>query len=205
MTPYDWDVSRTQPGARREPDERAFHRLLAWLDQGNDSQGERYIEIRLRLVEYFRRRNSPTADDLADDTLNRVARRLEESGGIDDIVPARYCYIVARFVFLESLRRRERDDHAADASRDRVIALVDGAEEESERERTFACLEQCLNGHTPADRALILDYYRTDATSARQARKDLAARLGLNANSLAIRASRIRSRLEACVRQCRGR
>lgn len=190
----------------REPDERTFHRLLAWLDQGRDSQGERYIEIRGRLVEYFRRRNCPAADDLADDTMNRVARRLEESGGIDNIVPARYCYIVAKFVFLESLRRRAREaQHAPDGRRDRMIGLVDGSEAHSEQEQTFACLERCLEAHTLSDRTLILDYYRTDSTSARQARKHLAERLGLTANSLAIRASRIRSRLEACVRQCRGR
>ena len=203
---YDWDVPKTDPVARREPDERAFHRLLAWLDQGRDSQGERYIEIRDRLIEFFRRRNCPAADDLADDTLDRVARRLEESGGIDDIVPARYCYIVARFVLLESFRRRDHEvQHAADVQQDRTVALVDAAEETDEQERTLACLERCLAGHTPSERALIVDYYRTDSTSARQARKQLAERLGLTANSLAIRACRIRNRLEACVRKCRGR
>ena len=203
---YDWDVPKTDPVAGREPDETVFHRLLAWLDQGSDSQGERYIEIRDRLIEYFRRRNCPAADDLADDTLDRVARRLEESGGIDDIVPARYCYIVARFVLLESFRRRGREvQHAADVQQDRMVALDDAAEETDEQERTLVCLERCLAGHTSSERALIVDYYRTDSTSARQARKQLAERLGLTANSLAIRACRIRNRLEACVRKCRGR
>jgi len=28
----------------------AFRRFLAWLDQGNDSRGETYLEIRRRLV-----------------------------------------------------------------------------------------------------------------------------------------------------------
>ena len=86
---------------RRELDETAFHRLLQWLDQGSDSQGERYVEIRDRLMIYFGRRNCPAPEDLADETLNRVARRLEEQVSIDDIVPAHYCYIVARFVLLE--------------------------------------------------------------------------------------------------------
>ena len=91
-----------------EPSEAAFHRLLSWLDAGTDSQGERYLDIRDRLVHYFARRNGPAPDDLADETLNRVARRLEENGSIDDVVPARYCYIVAKFVLLESLRQRDR-------------------------------------------------------------------------------------------------
>ena len=88
-----------------QPDKAAFDRLLAWLDEGTGSRGERYLEMRQRLVDYFGRRDCPVPEDLADETLNRVARRLEETGSIDDVVPARYCYIVAKFVFLESLRR----------------------------------------------------------------------------------------------------
>ena len=72
---------------RRQLDETAFHRLLQWLDQGSDSQGERYVEIRDRLMIYFGRRNCPAPEDLADETLNRVARRLEEQVSIDDIGP----------------------------------------------------------------------------------------------------------------------
>ena len=91
-----------------QPDKAAFDRLLAWLDEGTDSHGERYLEMRGRLVDYFGRRNCHSPEDLADETLNRVARRLEETGSIDDVVPARYCYIVAKFVFLESLRGPRR-------------------------------------------------------------------------------------------------
>jgi hypothetical protein len=60
----------------------AWSRLLAWLDQGLDSSGERYLEMRRRLVQYFDRRNCVHPDDLADETLNRIARRLEEGGSM---------------------------------------------------------------------------------------------------------------------------
>ena len=86
----------------------AFDRLLAWLDDGVDSHGERYLEMRRRLVGYFTRRNRPSADDLADETLNRVARTLEQSGVIETKPPARYCYVVARFVMLEDIRSERR-------------------------------------------------------------------------------------------------
>src|SRR5262245_26284519 len=79
----------------------AFHRLLEWLDEGQNSHGNRYVEMRRRLVSYFSRNACLTPDDLADETLNRVARRLQEEGSITDSSPARYCYIVARFVLLE--------------------------------------------------------------------------------------------------------
>ena len=43
----------------------AFSRLLEWLDDGVDSYGEKYLEMRRRLIAYFDRRNRPFADDLA--------------------------------------------------------------------------------------------------------------------------------------------
>ena len=190
---------------RRELDETAFHRLLQWLDQGSDSEGERYLEIRDRLVAYFGRRNCPAPDDLADETLNRVARRLEEQVTIDDIVPAHYCYIVARFVLLESLRQHQRESNALSdlrAAAPETRPLDDAA---LARERTMECLERCLQARSPAERELLLEYYRTDEGAAKVQRKRLAERLGLTANSLSIRAWRLRHRLERCVRECRER
>jgi len=130
-----------KPNLKRDwqPDKAAFDRLLAWLDEGTDSRGERYLEMRERLVDYFGRRSCHSPEDLADDTLNRVARRLEETGSIDDVVPARYCYIVAKFVFLESLRRPGRTELVAQSA-EAVVAQV--ADDRAENERTFACLER---------------------------------------------------------------
>src|SRR6185369_9201126 len=88
--------------------QNAFRRFLDWLDQGEDSGGHGYLEIRKRLVLYFDRKNCLFPEELADETLNRVARRLDEEGAITTDSPAHYCYIVARFVFLESLRTQHR-------------------------------------------------------------------------------------------------
>ena len=46
----------------------ALARLLEWLDEGTDSGGERFLEMRRRLVSYFDRKNCLEADDLADET-----------------------------------------------------------------------------------------------------------------------------------------
>lgn len=76
----------------------AFNRLLEWFDEGINSDGRNYLQMRERLVAYFDRKNCLTPDDLTDETLNRVARRLEESV-IESETPAKFCYITARFVF----------------------------------------------------------------------------------------------------------
>ena len=96
-------------------EQRAFRRFLEWLDEGADSSGQRYLEIHRRLAAYFDRKNCQSPDSLADEALNRVARRLEEEGEIRGMPPAHYCYVVARYVFLEYLRQtRPRQLELAD-------------------------------------------------------------------------------------------
>ena len=70
-----------------------FQQFLHWLDEGRDSGGTRYLEMRRRLAGYFDRKNCEHCDDLADETLTRVMRRIQEDGSIRETPPARYCYI----------------------------------------------------------------------------------------------------------------
>ena len=160
--------------------------------------------MRRRLVLYFERKRCLTADDLADETLNRVTRRLEEEGRITDSPPARYCYIVAKFVLLEHLRdpevRRIRDVDVPERAGDPVRDPGDSADEE----RVAACLDRCLRALEPDNRTLILDYYRHEPRTKIERRRLLAASLGLTANALAIRACRLRDKLERCVSACRA-
>src|SRR5882672_8434992 len=67
-----------------EPTPAAFSRFLTWLDEGVDSGGETYLEMRRRLVSYFDRKRCVSPDELADETLSRVVRRLDEEGTITE-------------------------------------------------------------------------------------------------------------------------
>jgi len=186
------------------PTPAAFQRFLAWLDEGVDSRGEKYEEMRRRLVAYFERKRCLAPHDLADETLNRVSRRLEEAGTIDDMPPARYCYIVARYVFLEYLRN---PDYARAGLASNLATAPRGADEEAQQEdeRRLGCLERCLGQLTDADRALILDYYDGETRARIDRRRALAARLQITANALTIRACRIREKLATCVSTCLSR
>ena len=198
---------RTLPGLPHRKDwaltPGAFHRLLTWLDQGVDSDGSSYLEIRRRLVSYFDRKNCPAPDDLADETLNRVARRLEEEGAIESETPAKYCYIVARFVFMESLRESQRGTHVIDEmTRQNVGDHVPETEVVDDRERVLACLDECTSKLEPASRDLITRYYVGKERVKIENRRSLAESLGISLNALSIRACRIRGKLEICVREC---
>ena len=205
-------ISRPAEPNRREPVGRstndtlaALERLLAWLDEGTNSDGLRYLEIRRRLVSYFDRKNCATPDELADETLNRVARRLEEEELIVSETPARYCYIVARFVFLEYLRSLRKDDELFDDQRTPASAVIpspETGEQRETREKLLNCLEQCTSGLQPLSREIITRYYVGTGRRKIENRTGLARELGISMNALSIRACRIRDKLEACVRQC---
>jgi DNA-directed RNA polymerase specialized sigma24 family protein len=197
-------IARSDLKKNRAASEASFRRLLTWLDGGVESGGESYLEIRRRLSAFFDRRNCHFPDDLADETLNRVARRLEEEGSIIAGPPARYCYVVAKFVFLEYVRdvRRQGGPEVAVEARDLERRVSAPLEDAGSAEKRLSCLDRCLASIPPEDRELILAYYGRGEGRNADRRRDLAARLGLTANALAIRACRIRDTLERCVRSC---
>jgi DNA-directed RNA polymerase specialized sigma24 family protein len=185
------------------PTQETFRKFLHWLDEGVDSGGERYLEMRRRLAFYFDRKNCLSPDELADETLNRVARKVEEKGAISGLSPAHYCYIVARFVFLEHLR--EHRDTALDEVADSNLQLSSPAPSSlaaSNGKGRLDCLEECLNKLESKDRELILEYYQGEKRAKIERRARLAANLGLTLNALSIRACRIRNKLEDCARKC---
>lgn len=178
----------------------AFRNLLRWLDEGVDSEGRKYLVIRTRLVAYFDRKGCRLADELADETLNRIARRLEEEGEIETETPAKYCYIVARFVFLESTRAQSREE----SLRPKIPHenTEEDRDERETRERMLDCLDECAAKLEAANRELILRYYLGEERAKIENRRGLAKSLGLTMNALSIRACRIRDKLETCVTQC---
>jgi hypothetical protein len=58
---------------------------------------------------------------------------------------------------------------------------------------------------TNEERDLIFEYYFGERRAKIDHRREMAAKLRLTPNALAIRACRIRERLERCIRECSGR
>ena len=184
--------------------EQTFRRLLAWFDQGVDTNGQSYLAIRERLLGYFDRKNCLNADELADETLNRVARRLDEEGGnIKTETPAKYCYIVARFVFMEHLRANEKEIAALDNASRQTIVMSN--EDRDRKEKMLACLDHCAAKLESSQRELIFGYYSGEQRVKIENRRSLAQTLGITVNALTIRACRIRDKLESCVKGCMNR
>ncbi len=164
--------------------------------------------MRRRLAAYFERKNCGDPGELADETLARAARRLEEEGEIRGDAPAQYCYTVARFVFLEHLRSREKSNVSLDdPSAGRISLGIAAAEPDLERElkeKLLTCLEKCTGELGVEAREMIVGYYQGSERVKIDNRRSIASRLGISMNALSIRACRIRDKLEACVKKCAG-
>src|SRR5437763_14397266 len=120
----------------------AFSKLLDRLDSDRERAGEKYEELRRTLIKFFEWRGAPFPEDHTDETLNRVARKLDEGIEIQNI--GGYCYEVARLVWLGALKGsdRKRDPPETNYPDD---ASADAAEPALARERLLGCLAQCLN------------------------------------------------------------
>jgi DNA-directed RNA polymerase specialized sigma24 family protein len=180
-----------------DPDEisqEQFEQLLGWLDPDREKAGLRYEYIRRRLIKIFVCRGSGIPEELADRTINRVARKLSEIRSTYVGDPANYFAGVASNIFRESLKKGKIP----------TIGMPAPAPftERDHKERLRDCLEKCMIQLSAADRDLVLSYYQQEKQAKIDHRKDLAARLGLGMNALRIRACRIRSHLQECVERC---
>jgi RNA polymerase sigma factor (sigma-70 family) len=184
---------------------RAFEKLLSTLDEDRDRAAERYEIIRRRLVQLFRWRGCVSSESLADETIDRVSRRVEEGELIRAGDPAVYFYGVARNVLKEYWTERRREQTLqrsaiAATARDLPVGPADlGDEGIHER---LDCLDRCLVGLPKESRELITMYYRSEKAGKIADRAELAKSLGLSPGALRIRAHRIRQQLEECVNKC---
>jgi DNA-directed RNA polymerase specialized sigma24 family protein len=187
------DLPTQPPGWQLSPP--AFERFLAHLDPDPGVAAERYEEIRKRLTRFFEWRGCAFPDEPADETINRVIRRVDEGEDVRDV--RSYCHGVARLVLLE-LTKRLAKERVASEEFHRAVPAAD----EDNLEQRLTCLRRCLQEMPVAQREFVREYYRGGGTDKIGSRKRMAEALGIGMNALRIRAFRLSERLQACVAGC---
>jgi DNA-directed RNA polymerase specialized sigma24 family protein len=174
--------------------QKELETLLARLDPDRERAGARYLELHRKLVRLFEWRGAHPADELADETLDRAARRL--TGGVELSTgdPFHYLRGIAFLIFKEVLRRVAAEQGALLAWRPPAPAA------DAEEERRLACLDRCLEALPPDQRQLALRYHAGGDRI--RLRQQLGRELDLPLNSLRIRVHRLRKRLEDCLTAC---
>lgn len=169
--------------------QEAFDNFLGWLSDDREQAGRKYEEIRRKLIKIFTCRGCTMAEDLTDETINRVVRKSQEIKDTYVGDPAYYFCGVAHNVYLEYLRKKTDIEPTPPKPSDEI-------------EQEYECLEQCMQELPPQNRELVLQYYQEEKRAKIEHRRKLAQRLGIELNALRIRAHRIRVSLQECMRQC---
>jgi len=172
-------------------DKESFDKLLNWLNPERERAAVKYEEIRRRLITIFTCRGCTEPEDLADETFDRIMRKIEEVTPTYVGDPALYFYGVAHNIHLEHLRKRYRP-----------VPAPPPPPQVAEAEPEYECLEHCMQRLMQAERELVLQYYQEEKRAKIEHRRRLAARLGIALNALRIRAYRIRATLQKCVQEC---
>lgn len=162
-----------------------FDALLAFLGPGREQAGQQYEYIRHKLVRYFEGQHCVPADERADETIDRVARRVAAGERILSSNPCRYFYGVARNVCLEWRKQQRRALQVPDAP----------AMPERSTPDQVPCLLRCLDALPPGERELLIAYYLGPRTR-------LAPHLGLTPNALRLRVFKGKQKVRACVVHC---
>lgn len=169
----------------------SFSNFLSWLNPDRNRAGEEYERLRDKLLTFFRQRSCSVADELADETINRVILKSAEESIENKLA---YFYAVAKNVYRESLRKQP-----SHLDIDEVVVPSPRPEEPS---FSSDCLDKCLDELPPENKKLMLLYYSDDKTAKIKLRRQISETLKTTQTALRVRIMRIRNDLKRCVLNC---
>ena len=173
-----------------------FDRLLTWLNSDKDEAAKQYEKIRCKLVKYFERRlyldryPCVDAEDLADENLDRVCRKMPQLADSYEGDPIKYFYAVAKNIYFEYIKKTLLPDP--------LPAYCPPPDIEPRQE----CLDHCMNRLAKEDSDLLLQYFQDDGKAKIDHRKELAEILGIPLNTFRMRIHRLKLALQECVFDC---
>jgi DNA-directed RNA polymerase specialized sigma24 family protein len=179
--------------------QEAFDQFLCLLDLDRDRAGESYETLRRNLIHLFIWRGCRDPETDADETINRVIRKIDEGEEVRDVIA--YAHGVARRLLLEIFKKQEREQIGIDE----LPPLTAQPERQDDDENGVLCLRRCLNRLPEESRQLIVLYYQGEKSVKIENRKRLAESLRITLNALRYRAFDLRQRLQGCIERCMQR
>ena len=179
--------------------EESFDLFLSWLSEDREVAGQKYEDIRRRLIKILECRCCTQPEEVADEALNRFIRRLPELIHTYSGDPFPYILVTARNVQHE---KQKKQPLPLPENLDKVPA--ESAENDEVEERVHNCLDECLSRLEPKSRVLLINYYQNEKQGKIDFRKTLAEELGIAANALRLRVHRLRNNIFVCMSSCLG-
>ncbi len=177
----------------RDLTSESFAKLLGTLSSNEAEAAVVYADLHESLVRYFQLKGISAPDKAADETIDRIPERINETTKPEDV---KYiAFSIAKFVFLEKIRSAQKQTRADDG-----FYLKTGAMKKFDEKDDFESLLECFKKLYRHEQELLVNYF-SDLTEERisENRQKLADREEIDLNALRNRVSRLRRRLEDCL------
>lgn len=165
-------------------------RFLLLLDSDTERAWKQYAALRNKLLKFFQARGNERPEELTDEVMDRLVKRLGEDSVVEDVHT--YAFGIARNVSREDYLRSTRSEPLTDA-----LPLIDLETPDSSPASAewVSIFREALAELNPVERELVINYYSAEPSD----REKLAERLGITRQSLRVSASRVRTKLEKLV------
>jgi len=197
---------------RRSLTEQSWGALYDFLDPNrpgktgpgrDEAAAARCLEVTRKLAVFFASRGCGEADDLAAETILRVAGKAAQIARSTGEDPLGYFFGVARNIYLEWLRDARRETVKRESAlRDPTVHPVHDANSWRNEEAVHRCLDRCMATLTGTARRLLVSYYSDEKAAKIERHRRLAEEFGKSVNALRIEVHRMRKVLRQCVLGC---
>jgi DNA-directed RNA polymerase specialized sigma24 family protein len=167
--------------------------LLQMLDADPERAAVGYRQLHQRLVRFFRLNNASDPGALADEALDRLARRTTAAPMVEIKSPQSFALGIARHLLQEDARSRRRESEAASEWASFTVA------DKGHREELLDALEQCMAEMREDQRQLLSSYYQWTGRDKIEHHRRVAEELGVTLNTLRNRLMRARTILDKCI------
>ena len=176
---------------------KSYSLLLETFSSDEKVAAFAYAKLRDSLIRFFQIKGDDAPDEAADETLDRVAAKLSEAVLIEDLT--KYSFGVARLVFLENLRKAQKQKKAFEDFR-----LSNALQKNDEETDDFAPFRKCFESLPDAEKNILQTYFDDlPFDEINENRLKLTDKLGVSLNNLRLKIFRLRRRLEDCVQHAK--
>jgi DNA-directed RNA polymerase specialized sigma24 family protein len=173
---------------KTQSDSAAFDTLLQALEPEALSPHESFRRFRARLVRLFAWKYCEDPENLADETISRLVKNIQSGQEISPDRPYRYVRAIARNVFREYLRAKEKGGIETDVDEMPDLPAPEGTED---------CWTLCLAQLSPDKREFLEEYFLDSID-----REQFAREKGLTINALRLTVFRYKAALKLCIENC---
>lgn len=176
----------------------SFEALLDLFSEDREVAAREYESLRSGLERYFQFKGGSDPTGLANETIDRVASKIEGFDRTRNARPTAYFYGFASKILLEDRRASSRE---VELSVDQHSLPAPRSDTQSDELR-LDCLDTCVRSLNASEKDLFVGYYVNEPQDRKLARHRLCERNVCSPAALYTKIFRVKTSLRTCIENC---